>query len=126
MESRSQIINPQTGVPFADADTVSTGPLTVEQFPPLADEELRVLRLTAENSLAAGHSPQVGVAFPLQAMIQIVVTVDELKARVAELEAELAHIDQAQDKDCSRLLRVEHLELPEDLGLTRVARPGEE
>jgi len=89
MDNRSQIINPQTGVAFSDTDSVSAGPLTVEQFPSLTDEELRVLRLTAEASLADGHSPQVGVALPLQAMVQIVVTIDELKAERDEMEREL-------------------------------------
>jgi len=88
MQNSSQLINPSTGLPFNENDSLAGAPIALNQFPALNDEEVEVLRLTAEKSLQAGHHPQTGVAFPLQAMIQIVVLIDELKARVAELESQ--------------------------------------
>jgi hypothetical protein len=90
MENQSNIIDPSTGMAFnGQADSLAGGPMTLNQFPALQEQEVGVLRLTAERSLAAGHNPQTGVAFPLQAMCQIVVLIDELMAKVSELESEL-------------------------------------
>jgi hypothetical protein len=91
MENQSQIIDPNTGMAFnAQSDSLAGGPMTLDQFPALQEQEVEVLRLTAERSLMDGHHPQTGVAFPLQAMCQIVVLIDELVAKVGKLESELA------------------------------------
>tara|TARA_R110000824_G_scaffold329488_1_gene516259 strand:- start:193 stop:498 length:306 start_codon:yes stop_codon:yes gene_type:complete len=90
MEHRSNIINPKTNMPYGEqTDSLAGVPLTLKQFPALQDAEVQVLRLTAERSLMDGHHPQTGVAFPLQAMCQIVVLIDDLKSQISDLEDEL-------------------------------------
>jgi hypothetical protein len=90
MKNQSSIINPSTGLPYGEqTDSLAGVPLTLKQFPALQESEIQVLRLTAEQSLQGGHHPQTGVAFPLQAMCQIVVLIDELKTKISTLEGEL-------------------------------------
>jgi hypothetical protein len=89
----SQIINPSTGLPFNEAVPVTDvssglGVASVEDFPPLTQQELEMLKEMASKSLQAGHHPQTPVACPLQAMCQIVVLVEQLQGRIEELQGD--------------------------------------
>lgn len=89
MENGTPLIDPKTGLPFnSESSSLEIGPLSLGQFPPLGEEELKVLKLTAEGSLAQGHHPSTPVAMPFQAMCQIVVLIDGMKSELDELKAE--------------------------------------
>jgi hypothetical protein len=92
----SNLINPSTGLPFgSETETGPVGRLTIDHFPPLAAREQEVLRQSAVASLQAGVHPEVGVAFPLQAMCQIVVLIDTLNRTVQELRTEIENVHYA-------------------------------
>ena len=103
MENGSNIIDPTTNMPF----THRVGPQTIsnplDAFPPLGPDEIKVLRITAEKSLIDGHSPTVPVAFPLQAMCQIVTLIEHLEQKIESaypmIRRQLLHGKHEQDRE---------------------------